>query len=73
MGKNQWVVRNGNGWAVRGEGDANPTSRHCTQEAAIDRAESAARREHSELIIQGRDGKIREKNSYGPDHYPPKG
>jgi len=73
MSKNQWVVRNGKGWGVRGEGNSNLTSNHRTQGAAIDNATAIARRERSEVVIQDRDGKIREKNSYGPDKFPPKG
>ncbi|WP_268245296.1 DUF2188 domain-containing protein [Vulcaniibacterium thermophilum] len=29
--------------------------------------------QRSELFIQGRDGQIRERNSYGDDPFPPKG
>ena len=73
MPKNQWVVRNGRGWAVRGERDAQLTSKHRTQGAAIEQATSIARHERSEVIVQDRNGRIREKNSYGPDKFPPKG
>ena len=73
MAQNQWVVRNGKGWAVRGEGDREISSKHRTQGAAIDQATAEARREQSEVIIQDRHGKIREKNSYGPDDFPPRG
>jgi hypothetical protein len=50
-----------------------PTSTHRTQEAAIDEGRAAAKRNESKLIIHGRDGKIREKNTYGKDPFPPKG
>jgi hypothetical protein len=36
-------------------------------------ARETARREQSEVIIQGEDGQIRERNSYGNDPHPPKG
>jgi uncharacterized protein YdaT len=73
MGKNQWVVKRDNEWAVRGEGNSRDTSHHRTQSEAIDAAKSIAQNQKSELIIQGKDGKIREKNSYGNDDSPPKG
>jgi uncharacterized protein YdaT len=73
MGKNQWVVKHDNEWAVRGEGNSRDTSHHKTQSEAIDAGKSIAQNQKSELIIQGKDGKVREKNSYGNDDSPPKG
>ncbi len=35
-------------------------------------AREIARNQESELIIQGRDGKIRDRDSYGNDPCPPK-
>ena len=72
-GKNQWVVRHNNEWAVRGEGNTKLTRITATQSDAIDVAREIARNQQSELFIQRRDGKIRERNSYGNDPYPPKG
>jgi hypothetical protein len=73
MGKNQWVVRHGDGWAQRGEGNDRVTRTFERQQDAIGAARETARRERSELIIQGEDGQIRERNSYGNDPHPPKG
>jgi len=73
MGKNQWVVRNGDKWGVKGEGNERLTSTHNTQQEAINRAKEIAKNQQSELIIQNRQGQIREKNSYGNDDFPPKG
>lgn len=73
MGKNQWVVKRDDEWAVRGEGNSRDTSHHKTQQEAIDTARGIAQNQKSELIIQGQNGKIREKNSYGNDSNPPKG
>lgn len=73
MGKNQWVVPHGGGWAQRGEGNSKVTRTFDTQREAIDAARRTARRERSELLIQGQDGQIRERDSYGPDPHPPKG
>ncbi|KXS52134.1 MAG: hypothetical protein AWU57_3479 [Marinobacter sp. T13-3] len=72
-GKNQHVVPRKNGWGVRGEGNGRDTSHHATQQEAIDAAREIARRQQSEMLIHGRDNKIRDRNSYGNDPYPPKG
>jgi hypothetical protein len=73
MGKNQWVVRHGDNWAQRGEGNARVTRTFDTQKEAINAATETARREHSEVLIQNEGGQIRERNSYGNDPHPPKG
>jgi hypothetical protein len=73
MGKNQHVVSAGGEWGVRGEGNSRLTSRHPTQAAAEAAARAIAQRQQSEVLIHGRDGRIRERNSYGNDPYPPKG
>ena len=72
MGKNQHVVKIDDGWGVRGAGNDRLTSEHRTQEAAIKHAVSIAKNQHSEVVIHGRDGKIRDKDSYGKDPCPPK-
>jgi hypothetical protein len=72
MGKNQWVVRHGYGWAVRGEGNNRLTSRHGTQAEAINAGRRIAANQGAELIIQNRHGQIRSKDSYGNDPLPPR-
>ena len=67
-----WVPRDGQ-WGVRGEGNPRLTSVHRTQGDAIDVARTISQRQQSELVIHGRDGKIRDKDSHGHDPYPPKG
>ena len=71
--KNQHVVPHGDDWAVKGAGNRKATSVHSTQQEAIDRGRSIAQNQKSELLIHGENGRIREKNSYGNDPYPPKG
>ena len=66
-GKNQWVVVHGDQWGVRGEGNSRVTSLHDTQEDAIDHARGIAINQRSEMFIQGENGQIRERNSYGHD------
>ncbi|WP_143021708.1 DUF2188 domain-containing protein [Nitrosospira sp. Nsp18] len=56
-----------------GEGNERITSIHDMQREAIDRARGIAVNQQSELLIQGRDGQIRERNSYGDDLFPPEG
>jgi hypothetical protein len=70
---NQHVVPHENGWAVQGEGNTKATAVHPTQADAIDHARDIAINQQAELVIHGRDGKIRDKRSYGSDPYPPKG
>ncbi len=55
-----------NGWAVEVGGKADRTI-HATQEAAIAAGNERAKRDKVELLIHGRDGKIRERNSFGHD------
>lgn len=69
---NQHVVRRGNGWAVRGENNSRDTSHHQTQTEAIEAAREIAQNQGREVVIHGRDGKIRDKDSYGHDPMPPK-
>ena len=73
MGKNQHVVRTGNQWGVRGEGNSKLTSVHDTQADAASAARDIARNQQSELLIHGRNNKIRARNSYGNDDCPPRG
>ena len=73
MGKNQHVVPADGNWGVRGQGNDRLTSVHETQGEAIDAARSIAQNQHSELFIHGRNGQIRDRNSYGNDPFPPRG
>lgn len=73
MGKNQHVVPRGDNWAVKGAGNGKATSIHNTQREAIEQARNIAQNQKAELFIHGENGKIRERNSYGNDPFPPKG
>lgn len=74
MGKNQHVTPNKNGgWNVKGAGNTKATLNVSTQKEAIKIATSIAKNQKSEVVIHNREGKIREKNSYGNDPYPPRG
>lgn len=73
MGKNQHVVKTPLGWGVKGDNNARVTQKFDTQKEAISKARDIAINQKSEVVIHGVDGKIRDKNSYGNDPYPPKG
>ena len=70
--KNVHVVKRSDGWAVKKEGNKKASSVHKTQQQAIDVGRDAAKNEKSELVIHKRDGKIRDKDSYGNDPFPPR-
>jgi hypothetical protein len=64
------VVPGDKGWLVEVEGTGakrRARSNHRTQEAAWKEAKKVARGSKSEALLHGRDGKIRDRNTYGPD------
>lgn len=69
----QHVVPNGNKWRVRKSGSSKASGVFSTQQAAIKEATKIAKNQGTEVYIHGRDGRIRERNSYGGDPHPPKG
>lgn len=71
--RNQHIVRHKDGWAVRGAGSQRASSVHSTQRGAIGAGRHLAQSQKTELFVHGRDGKIRERDSYGNDPFPPKG
>lgn len=74
MGKNQHVTRHpAGGWQVKGEGNSRATVRTTTQQQSIQIARDIAIHQHSELVIHGKDGRIRAKDSFGNDPFPPRG
>jgi hypothetical protein len=70
---NQHVLPRHGQWAVHGAGNSRDTSVHATQAAAIGAARTIAQHQRTDVVIHGRDGRIRDKNSYGPDAFPPRG
>ena len=58
---------------VKGAGNQKATKVFDTQYAAIDYAREIARNQKSELVIHGENGRIRQKDSFGNDPYPPRG
>jgi len=51
MGKNQWVVKKDEKWAVKGEGNKKVTKVTDTQKEAIKFAKEIAKNQGSELIV----------------------
>jgi uncharacterized protein YdaT len=70
--KNQHVVPHEGKWAVKGEGNKKFTKVTDTQQEAIERAREIAKNKKAEVVIHNKKGKIRDKDSYGNDPYPPK-
>ena len=66
------IVSREEGWAVRRSQADRDSSRHETQQKAIEAGRRTAQRESTELFIHGRDGRIRDRDSYGSDPFPPR-
>lgn len=73
MSNNVHIVPHNDGWAVKIEGNDRASSVHPTQREAEQAGRDRARRDHVEILIHGEDGRIRDRDSYGHDPYPPKG
>jgi uncharacterized protein YdaT len=71
--KNIHVVPHGDDWAARREGADRVSSIHETQADAIEAARRTAMHEGGETFIHRPDGRIRDRDSYGNDPFPPRG
>ncbi|AVA33658.1 DUF2188 domain-containing protein [Cupriavidus metallidurans] len=60
------VVPAGEGWAVEAAGGGKRTI-YATQEEAIHAGTERAKADKVELLVHGRDGQIRARNSFGHD------
>jgi hypothetical protein len=73
MAKAMHVVPSPNGgWSVRSSGASRASRVFGKHDDAVAYARDTARREHGDLYVHGRDGTIREKDSYGADPHPPR-
>jgi hypothetical protein len=61
------------GWRVEVEGATRARSTHKTQAEAAKAAREIAKRNKSELLIHDRDGRVRDRSTYGRDHRRTKG
>jgi hypothetical protein len=66
------IVPHQGGWASRREGAERVGKHYDTQKAAQEGARPQAKRDGVELVTHGRDGRIRDSDSYGRDPNPPK-
>ena len=73
MAKTQRVSRRPDGkWQHKADGNQRATRVAQTQQEAIDSAIRVARNQGTEVVIYGRNGRIRSKDSFGADPCPPK-
>ncbi len=72
MGKDQHIVPHHDGWAVRGAGNERATAVFGTQAEAIEAGRRVTGNQRSELLVHGRNGRIRSKDSFGKDPVPPR-
>jgi len=71
--ENIWVTQHPDGgWQKKKENSERSSGKFPTQKEAINSAIEQAKKERVEVIIQGEDGKIRSKDSYGNDPCPPR-
>lgn len=69
----QRVTRTSEGqWQHKGDGNERATRVTRTQREAIDSARSVARNQGGEVVVHGRNGRIRSKDSFGSDPNPPR-
>lgn len=72
--KNVWVTGNSeDGYRVVSEGATRAMSRHKTQREAVAAGRARAKKRGVELVVQAESTRIRQKDSHGPDRFPPKG
>lgn len=71
--KSQHVVPKEDKWAVCKSGSDRVTRTFDTQREAIEVAREFARNQKTELYIQGRDGRVRKRDSYEEDPFLPSG
>lgn len=73
MAKQVHTVPDSNGLGWKNLSGGQTLSRHHTKDAAVEAGRQTARQQSAEHIIHKRDGTIGQKNSYGPDKFPPRG
>lgn len=70
---NYWTTPRDGQWAVSRQGADRASSLHETQAEAWQEARRLARGSGGEALLQGEDGRIRARNTYGKDPFPPRG
>lgn len=69
---NIWVSPRGDRWAVQREGSERASLLTPTKHEAVEAGRELAKQHGAELIVQGRDGRIQSRDSYGSDPFPPR-
>ena len=64
---NIWCTPHTDGWQVKRTEGEQASSVHDTQEEAWEEAKRLGRRHEVECFLQGEDGRILQRNSYGND------
>lgn len=73
MGSEVHVTPHPNGgWQVKSAGAQRAAVKTPTQQGAIDAGRKMAQSRGVELVIHGKNGRIRDKDSHGHDPFPPK-
>ena len=73
MSKSHHIVPHKDGWAIKRSGSERASHVCGTQKEAIDKGRGISRNQGTELVIHGKDGRIRERDSHGNDNFPPRG
>lgn len=73
MAKQIWVSPHDGNWKIQSPGLSRAIKITETQAGAKKIGIEIAKNQKAEFILQGEDGLIREKNSYGADNFPPQG
>lgn len=72
--ENYWTQQRPDGkWESKREGGERPSKVTQTQADAWAYSKFKAKQSGGKAFLRGRDGEIRERNTYGKDPYPPKG
>lgn len=67
------VKHNSGGWALKKGGALKASKIFKTQAQAYSFGRQVAINQGAELFVHGRNGRIRQRNSYGRDFFPPQG
>ena len=72
--RNYWTQKRADGnWETKREGASRASSVSSTQAEAWESSKEIARKSGGEAFLKRAKGLIRERNTYGPDPFPPKG
>ena len=73
MGISFRTSKSSHGWAVKKDGSTRVSSVHSSQSDAWTEARRLARGSGGQAYLKGTDGRIKARNTYGKEPFPPKG